>query len=111
MNKPFLLLTMAWGRLMLRLFPVKPVDKVGAGGLWVAGDVEDLGDLYVAYITVNGAEHAVAVRGLTRKTAIERRDFLVAAAMKTSRGHKPEPGVQLIARTKGDRTVEIQRPQ
>lgn len=79
--------------------------------MWVAGDVEDLGDLYVAYITVNGAEHAVAVRGATKKTAIARRDFLVTAAMQASRGYKPEPAVQLIARTEGDKTVEVARHQ
>ena len=111
MNKPILLLTLAWERLLVRLFPVKPGNKVGSGGLWVAGDVEDLGDLYVAYITVNGAEHAVAVRGATKKTAVERRDFLVAAAMQTSRGTKPVPAVQLIARTEGDKTVEVARHQ
>jgi hypothetical protein len=109
MNKIALLSSVMYGRLKAKLFPVKPEKKVGIHGFWQAGEVMDYGEFFVAHASHNGVENVLSVRGFTREQAIKRRDFLVAAAMRDSRADKG-PGynaVQLIARTEGDKTIEI----
>jgi len=87
----------------------KQRKKVGKLGLWVAGEILDSGDEYVAYITVNGKANAVLVRSASKATAISRRKLIIDTMMSASREEAQEQilrnPVQLIARTQGDVTI------
>lgn len=108
MNKFLLLSRLVWGRVKVRLFPTREKNKVGQLGLWQAGEVLDAGDEYVAYITVNGKKNAVLVRSETIKSAVSRRALIIDTMMGVSR-EEAKAGVQLIARTQGDQTVEVKQ--
>lgn len=80
--------------------------KVGKLGVWIAGEVLDSGDEYVAFIEVNGKKDAVMVRSASKKAAIARRKLIIDTMMGASR-EEAQQAVQLIARTEGDNTVQI----
>lgn len=106
MNKVTLLLALAGEK----LYAWRQRRKVGKLGLWEAGEVMDVGDEFVAYITVNGKKSAVLVRCTSRKAAIDRRKLIIDTMMGASRAEATE-AVQLIALTQGDKTIEVSKAQ
>lgn len=95
-------------RIRLRVFPVREQNKVGFIGLWEEGETLDMGDCFVAYITVNGQPATVSVRATTKTAALFRRAQIIAAVMKDSRADATNTrAVQLIARTKGGQTEDL----